>query len=185
MQVIESIEKARQLIDGGKVIAYPTEAVYGFGCDPWNEAAVLDLLRLKERPVSKGLILLVANYEQLWPLIDDVPSARLELVKASWPGFVTWVFPKSKLVPDWVSGAHDGIAIRMTAHPIAHKLCEKGPIVSTSANVSGKSTIKCKDDLMRLFPYGVAAMVKGSLGGEVTVSRIYNVLDGIPLRGGS
>ncbi|MCH9756355.1 MAG: threonylcarbamoyl-AMP synthase [Gammaproteobacteria bacterium] len=184
MKLIKNIDEAQILLDAGKVIAYPTEAVYGLGCDIWNEKAVLHLLALKNRPKEKGLIILISSWAQLWPLVDmsHVSDTRLKAVKETWPGPVTWVFPKSEAVPAWISGTHDGIAIRMTKHSVAHALCQNGPIVSTSANLSGGLPARDVDTLRRLFPEGLLGVVAGELGGNFAVSEIYNILDGSSLR---
>ena len=182
MRRIKDIDEARAFIQAGEVIAYPTEAVYGLGCDPFNQQAVEALLALKKRSASKGLILLVSDWEHVLPLIGDVPRARLEAVNQTWPGPVTWVFPKSDAVPAWLSGEHASIAIRMTAHPIARALCEHAPIVSTSANIAG---IEPADDIKaldRLFPEGVVGVVVGDLGDDAAPSEIYDVLGGMRLR---
>jgi L-threonylcarbamoyladenylate synthase len=184
MQLIKQIDTARALLDAGEIITYPTEAVYGLGCDMFNESAVLRLLALKKRDKAKGLIVLIADWAQLWNLIDKdaVSDARFALIKKSWPGPVTWIFPKSRHAPEWITGIHDGIAVRMTAHPVAHALCQKGPIVSTSANLAGEAAVRDIDDLVRLFPEGVSGVVAGALGGEVRVSEIYDALDGKLIR---
>jgi len=182
MKRIHVIEEARALVGLGHVIIYPTEAVYGLGCDPFNQHAVESLLALKQRSTSKGLILLVSNWEQVWPLIADVTEKQLEAVRQTWPGPVTWIFPKSELVPAWVSGEHDGVAIRMSAHPIARALCEHAPIVSTSANITGVDPVHDIEALSSMFPEGVAGFVAGELGGNIAPSEIYHVLDGKRLR---
>ncbi|MDF1684788.1 MAG: L-threonylcarbamoyladenylate synthase [Legionellaceae bacterium] len=179
---IVDINKARALLQAGEVIAYPTEAVYGLGCDPFNQQAVEALLDLKQRSVSKGLIILVSNWEQVWPLVGDVPEARLEAVKQTWPGPVTWIFPKSDTVPAWLSGEHDSLAIRMTAHPIARALCLHAPLVSTSANLTGSHPAKNIADFEHMLLDGVAGVVAGDLGGNTAPSEIYHVLDGARVR---
>jgi L-threonylcarbamoyladenylate synthase len=177
------INQANAWVQAGEVIAYPTEAIYGLGCDPFNQQAVEALLALKQRSVSKGLIILVSTWEQVWPLIGDVPAARFEAVKQTWPGPVTWIFPKSERVPAWLSGEHDGLAIRMTAHPVAHALCEHAPLVSTSANLTGSHPAKTMDDLEDMLASGaVAGVVTGALGGRTAPSEIYQVLDGVRVR---
>ncbi|MDF1827323.1 MAG: L-threonylcarbamoyladenylate synthase [Legionellaceae bacterium] len=177
------IDKAHALIQAGEVIAYPTEAIYGLGCDPFNQQAVEALLALKQRSVSKGLIILVSTWEQIWPLIGEVPEARIEAVKQTWPGPVTWIFPKSEQVPAWLSGEHDGLAIRMTAHPVAHALCKHTPLVSTSANLTGSNPAKTIDDLEDMLASGaVAGVVAGDLGGRSAPSEIYHVLNGVRVR---
>lgn len=184
MKVIESIDTARSLLDAGEVIAYPTEAVYGLGCDALNVNAVLHILHLKKRAQEKGLIVLIADWEQLWPLVDmeQISEERLEAVKKTWPGFVTWVFPKSRHLSDELTGAHRGVAIRMTAHPVARALCAKSPIVSTSANIAGTHPARDMKALSDFFPEGVAGVMAGDLGKHFAVSKIYNILDGSNLR---
>src|SRR5690606_23054211 len=116
----------------------PTEAVWGLGCDPANEAAVRRLLAIKRRDPGKGLILVAADRGQLQPWVDfaGLPRARLEAVLASWPGPHTWILPAGAAAPRWITGDHDGLAVRVSAHPQVVALCRAfgGPLVSTSAN---------------------------------------------------
>ena len=180
MKCIQTVDEGRVLLNRGEVIAYPTEAVYGLGCDPFNRVAVERLLDLKQRSCDTGLIVLISDWSQLWPLIDDVPEARLEAVKATWPGAVTWVFPKSERVPSWITGTHETIAIRMTAHPIARALCQQGPIISTSANVSGTQPLRDKQIVFDTFPD--VEILAGDLGDSLTPTALYHVIDGTRLR---
>lgn len=123
------------------VIAYPTEAVFGVGCDPDSETAVNRLLELKQRPVEKGLILIAANFEQLKPYIDDsmLTDTQREAIFACWPGPVTFVFPAPATTPRWLTGRFDSLAVRVTDHPLVVSLCQAygKPLVSTSANLTG------------------------------------------------
>lgn len=182
MEIINQYDDVRHLLDQGKVIAYPTEAVYGLGCDPFNRRAVEKILDLKQRSSSKGLIILIADWSQLAPLISAVPDHLLDLVRASWPGPVTWIFPKSTAIPDWLSGQHNSIAIRMSAHPVAHKICDAGPVISTSANISGHAPAVDIAGLRAQFPNGIDALLTGHVGGSSQVSAIYDVLSGMRLR---
>ena len=175
-------DEARALLSQGKIIAYPTEAVYGLGCDPFNEQAVNKLLVLKQRAVDKGLILLISNWSQLSSLIRAIPSHLMEDVKKTWPGPVTWLFPKAASIPYWISGEHESVAIRMSAHPIAQKLSSDGPIVSTSANVSSQEPAIDKAGIMAQFPSGLDAIVSGHLGGASQPSAIYDVVTGQKFR---
>ena len=182
MKIIKNIEDAWQLLQQGKVIAYPTEAVYGLGCDPFNEAAVESLLSLKKRNTHKGLIVLIAHWQQLTPLIAPISESQLAAVKASWPGPVTWIFPKSNAIPALVCGDHTTIAIRMSAHSIARQLCLHNPVVSTSANLSGHPPARHVSELALQFPIGLEGVVSGELGGASQPSAIYEVLTGQRLR---
>ena len=121
-----SIEECIAALHKGGVIAYPTEGVWGLGCDPRDEAATLRLLALKQREVGKGLILIAADEAQLAPFVamDALASDQRDAVRASWPGPNTWIVPASANSPAWITGDHDGIAVRVSAHPVVVALCE-------------------------------------------------------------
>lgn len=151
-----TIDEAVAALKRGGVIAYPTEAVWGLGCDPFDEVAVTRLLAIKQRPVDKGLILVAANFDQLRPYLDLMPlsAERLGEVLATWPGPHTWVMPASRQAPRWITGAHRGIAVRVSAHPLVATLCTGfgGALVSTSANRAGDpppDSLKGIDALLR------------------------------------
>ncbi len=182
MNTLYQINEARELLKNGGVIAYPTEAVYGLGCSPFNQKAVEKILTLKARDKKKGLILLIADWAQLAPLIQPLSEGQMDAVRATWPGPVTWIFPKSDIIPDWVSGEHQGIAIRMSAHPVANQLCIDEPLVSTSANISGYSPVVYLNDLYTQFPSGLDGVVAGELGDSKQPSSIYDVQTGLQLR---
>lgn len=182
MKILNTVEEARHYLQCGSVIAYPTEAMYGLGCDPFNQQAVETILTLKHRQRRQGMILLIANWEQLFPLIDHIPEAALAAVRASWPGPVTWLFPKSLLIPEWISGEHNSVAIRMSAHPLVQQLCAHHPIVSTSANISGQEPARDITGLRNQFMENVDAVLQGNLGTETKPSSIYDVLSGKQLR---
>jgi L-threonylcarbamoyladenylate synthase len=130
----KDIDQAVKTLKEGGIIAYPTEGVYGLGCDPFNKTAVLRLLKIKRRPLNKGLILIVANWQQANMLIKNKAGLRKIFKENKEP--ITWVFEATKRVPRWLKGKYNSIAIRATLHPAAKKICEKfgGAIVSTSAN---------------------------------------------------
>jgi L-threonylcarbamoyladenylate synthase len=131
-------EAVRKLGTGG-VIAYPTESVYGLGCDPFDAAAVLHLLALKQRDIKHGVILIAARFEQLEPLLSPLPPAVRKRVSRPARTPVTWVLPCLPEIPAWLTGNHDTLAVRVTSHPVATQLCISwdGPLVSSSANLHG------------------------------------------------
>lgn len=137
----------------GGLIAYPTESCYGLGCDPRNRNAVLRLLRLKQRPQHKGLILIASRYRQvarfLQPLTPD-EQVRLQNDGAQ---AVTYLMPAKPSCPRWLRGAHDTLAVRITAHPFARSLCRSvnSALVSTSANRSGQRPARTYAECRRLF----------------------------------
>lgn len=129
---------ARHLTRGG-VVAYPTEAVWGLGADPFNRHAVASILDLKKRPSSKGVILVAASAAQFDFILQHLSSAQRRTLAASWPGPRTWLVPHNGKVPEWICGRFDTVAIRVSAHPVVRALCQTVgcPIVSTSANPQG------------------------------------------------
>lgn len=178
--------EAARVVQRGGVIACPTEAVWGLGCDPFNESAVKRLLALKQRAVDQGLILIAGALDQFDGLLDwDVlPTDRSEAVYASWPGPHTWVVPASARVPHWITGAHDGVAVRVSAHPGVIALCAAfgGPMVSTSANPTGAAppkTLAAFDPALRAQLDGIVA---GDTGGLASPTDIRDARSGAVLR---
>ena len=133
------LREAVRILHAGGVIAYPTEAVYGLGCDPQDAAAVERVLNLKRRPVEKGVILIAADIAQLEGYVDLSPALYSQ-VSGSWPGPTTWLLPAGPRARPWLTGGRDTLAVRVTAHPQASELCRAfcGPVVSTSANPGGR-----------------------------------------------
>lgn len=128
---------AKEVAIGG-VIAYPTEGVWGLGADPFNRDAVGQVLALKGRSVNKGLILVAAHADQFDFILRHLTFQQRATLAASWPGPNTWLVPHVGEVPPWISGDHNTVALRVSAHPVVRALAElAGPLVSTSANPQG------------------------------------------------
>lgn len=179
---LASIPEAFEIIREGGVIAAPTEAVYGLSCDPWNEAAVQTLLGLKQRNVAQGLILVAGGLYQFTSLVEHLSREQQQELLASWPGPVTWLVPANEHVPDWISGDHHSVALRVTAHPVMAELCRVAgkPLVSTSANPSGAPPARDISQLEVYFP-GITVL-EGELGGADRPSEIRDLETGKILR---
>ncbi|MFQ5487394.1 MAG: L-threonylcarbamoyladenylate synthase [Gammaproteobacteria bacterium] len=182
------LRHAAALIRSGGIVAYPTEAVYGLGCDPLDPAAVLRLLALKQRPQTKGLILIGADFRQLRPYMDRdaVDEKSLRRLRRSWPGPVTWLLPAAHQVPQWLRGAHDTIALRVTAHPLAAALggLWGGAVVSTSANPAGRPPARTALDVRRYFGANVDCILSGETGGAPAPTEIRDARSGRIVRPG-
>lgn len=180
----DMLSQAVNHLKNGHVIAYPTEAVYGLGCDPFNEAAVKKLLQLKNRKVSKGLILIASDIAMLKPLIGEITQEQWQLLIESWPAALTWLVPKSELVPAWISGKHTSVALRVTAHPLAKALCEqfKGPIVSTSANPEAQDPARDAQTVINYFKDKVDFVLSGPVDQNAKPSTIKDLITGKVLR---
>ena len=168
------LQQGLSCIHAGGVIAYPTEAVWGLGCDPWNQSAVTRLLALKARPVEKGLILVAAQMSQFDWLLHDLPASDLARLGASWPGPVTWLVPHYGRVPEWICGEHDTVAIRVSAHNTVKSICYglAGPLVSTSANVAGSQPARHLFQVVKHFGLRLDGVVPGALGDSANPSVI-------------
>jgi len=174
------------LLRRGGLVAYPTEAVWGLGCDPFDPVALDRLLQLKQRPVAKGLILIAATLEQLLPLLalEDLPPARRAAVLSSWPGPHTWTVPCSARVPENLRGAHATLAARVTAHPVAAALCRAfgAPLVSTSANPSGAAPPRRRAELDAAWAADLDGILEGETGGLERPTPIRDARTGEVLR---
>lgn len=181
------LQQALRTLETGGIIAYPTEAVYGLGCDPLNAAAVLRLCALKQRPLEKGLILIASRYRQLMPFIAELDKHTRRMVKSTWPGPVTWLLPAHPDTPAWLRGKHDTIAVRVTDHPIAAALCHayRSPIVSTSANVSNHPPARNALQVRRIFADALDLILHGDTGGRRKPTEIRDIATGTIIRSGN
>ena len=180
------LRRAVEAVRSGGVIAYPTEAVYGLGCDPLEQAAVQRIFELKVRDPGKGLILIASDISQLMPFMAELPAGVLAKLKASWPGPVTWVVPAAGSLPEWLSGGRSTLAVRVTAHPIASALCREldMALISTSANRSGRPPARTALAVRTLFGAGVDEILPGAVGGLNKPTEIREALTGKVLRAG-
>jgi len=185
MSRISAVDRAAWAILAGGVVAYPTESVFGLGCDPLEATAVARILAIKRRSVGSGLILLAADVGQLEAYIRPAPAER-ERMLASWPGPVTWVVAATPAVPAWVTGGRDTVAVRVTAEPLAAALCRRAgmAIVSTSANRSGRPPARSTLQTRRRFSADVDQILPGAVGGRARPSEIRLASSGKVLRAG-
>ncbi|WP_422823261.1 L-threonylcarbamoyladenylate synthase [Variovorax ureilyticus] len=164
-----TIQGAAAVIRGGGVVAYPTEGVFGLGCDPMNAAAVRRVADVKQRSDAQGFVLISSSLGQLerWVDLGLLSEVARKAILESWPGPITWVVPAKRGAKLPASGGRTGIAVRVTAHRVASRLCEAvgGPIVSTSANPHGAPPARSLTDVLAYFPSGLLdGVVNGKVG---------------------
>ncbi|QHS10794.1 L-threonylcarbamoyladenylate synthase [Sinimarinibacterium sp. NLF-5-8] len=177
------LHKAAAAVRAGGIIACPTEAVWGISCDPLNQMACERLIALKRRDWRKGVIVVAARFEDLPSFVLRPDDIAMQRARASWPGPNTWVFPVSADAPQWITGAHPSLAVRITAHPLLRALCARcGPLVSTSANLSGRAPARTISEVRLQLGKQLDYIVPGALGGRSTPTRIRDVLSGEVLR---
>ena len=134
------IQTAAEIIQRGGLVAFPTETVYGLGADALNAQAVLALFEAKKRPLDNPPIVHVADPNEVYPLVTEVPQKAEVLMKEFWPGPLTLIFKHSSAVPTVTVTGLDTIAIRMPKHQVALALIKQSrcPIAAPSANLAGK-----------------------------------------------
>jgi L-threonylcarbamoyladenylate synthase len=169
---------------GGKVVAYPTESVFGLGCDPLNPMAVLDLLKLKKRGQHKGLILIASRFSQLSPFLKSLPESIKSRIHNGRQEPTTWLLPAKESVPTWLTGEHETLAVRLTQHPLAKELCElaRTALVSTSANVAGCEPLKTAHQARLKFQALGVHVIGGRVGLAKKPSRIIDPFSNKQLR---
>lgn len=181
-----TVDAAIERLHAGAVLAYPTEAVWGLGCDPFDQAAVMRLLSIKQRAVEKGLILVAATTAQLDDVVDwaALEDGALHDVRESWPGPHTWVVPSRASVPPWITGRHDGVAVRVSAHPVVAALCHGfgGVLVSTSANTAGEPAPRTRAQIEPALSTAVDGVVGGETSGGSGPTPIRDARSGTRLR---
>lgn len=184
MRISTQIEEAVAIVTAGGLIAYPTEAVFGLGCDPQNEAALQRLLELKQRPAHKGLILIAAELEQVTPYLAALTPEILERILPTWPGPYTWLLPVKPAVSSMVRGEHDTLAVRISAHPVCRALCQQfgGPLISTSANPATQTPARDLASLQTYFAEQLDLILDLPLGQQQNPSEIRNALTGELIR---
>ncbi|WWO97195.1 MAG: Sua5/YciO/YrdC/YwlC family protein [Candidatus Dasytiphilus stammeri] len=170
-----------------EIIAYPTEGVFGLGCDPDSKRAVLKLQNLKKRSLSKGFILVAANYKQLNPYIAN-NKLSYELKKKvclhnATP--ITWLVPAKINTPSWLTGSFNSLAIRISHHPSIVELCNifQKPLVSTSANISGTPACRSLQEIRYQFGYELP-VYPGNIGSLKHCTEIRDLLSGQIIRSG-
>ena len=167
----------------GGLIAYPTESCYGLGCDPSNRKAVQRILKLKQRLQRKGLILIASQYSQVARYLKPLTSNEQAKLQRDGAQAVTYLMPVADSAPRWLRGDHDTLAVRLTAHPLAKRLCReaRSALVSTSANRSGCRPAKTYAECQRLFGNKVWVL-RGRVGKRKQPSTIRAWVGGKILR---
>ncbi len=166
------------------VIAYPTEAVFGLGCDPRSDVALSRILDIKGREAHKGFILIAASQTQLAPYIKPIPPDWQSQLDAAWPGPVTFVVPAAAGTSSLLTGGRNTLAVRVSNHPDVVALCNgiDHALVSTSANRSGHPPLRSTDDIKRVFGAEIDQIHDGHVGSLASPTRIIDLQSGKQLR---
>lgn len=182
------LSNALNVLKNRGVIAYPTESVFGLGCDPDCEQAIEKILQIKKRPAHKGLILIAADLEQLKNYADfsSLNAQQLSAIKKTWPGPFTWVIPAKKNLSKLISGDFNSVAVRVSAHPVVQQLCLQfgKPVISTSANLSGLEPCTTSRQVRAMFTNQplLESITDAPVSGLSAPSQIFDAQSGKRLR---
>lgn len=181
-------ENALAILNNQGVIAYPTESVFGLGCDPDSDIAIQKILDLKQRSASKGLILIADNIEQLMPYVDfsELSEMQINRINESWPGNITWIVPSKSTLSPLISGDFDSVAVRVSSHPFVKKITQQfgKPLISTSANLSTLEACKTAEQVELMFSDNplLEHVIHQPVLGYSSPSKIFDALSGDQLR---
>lgn len=177
------VEKLKQ----HQVVAYPTEAVFGLGCNPLSESAVRNLLFLKQRSVEKGLIVIAPSLDYLRPFIDEraLNTHHWELLQERYDRPTTWVVPAKSSVPRFLTGKFNTLAVRISDHPAVRLLCNQTgfALTSTSANLSGREPCHTTAEVQAQFGVNFPVLDM-PVGQAKKPSRILDLITGQQFRQG-
>ena len=170
------IDQAANVIKTGGIVAFPTETVYGLGANGLDEDAVKNIYKAKGRPSDNPLILHISTIEEIAPLVEEIPELAYDCMRRFWPGPLTIILKKSRIIPNIISAGLDTVAIRMPDHPIASRLIAKSgvPIAAPSANLSGRPSPTMASHVVEDMMGKIQMIIDG---GETGVGLESTVLD--------
>jgi len=168
---VKNYRLKRYIIKGG-IIAYPTESCFGLGCDPYNFHAIKKIIKIKNRSKNKNFIVIASDIKNFHKLIKPVNRKNLSEITSKWPGPHTWLLDSNKTCPTWLASKNK-VAVRIPDLNSCNELLSSlsMSLTSTSANKSGKRSIKNYRDACRLFKRSVK-IIKGRVGEHKKPSNI-------------
>ena len=179
-----NINNSIKWLKAGKVLAHPTESIWGLGCDALNENAINLIFKIKKRPLNKNLILLAESYLSIKDFIMNLNADQEKLLNEKWPGPYTFLFNYNKKIPTHLKNNTGKIAIRVSNHlPIKHLMrAYKGLMVSTSANLSGEQKLNFPKEILTTFANNDIAYYDKPIGHQLKPSRIIDLETGSIIR---
>jgi L-threonylcarbamoyladenylate synthase len=177
------MDRAAALIRAGEVVAFPTETVYGLGADGLSEAAVKKIFKAKGRPQDNPLILHVDSVQMLEKLVVEIPEDAYRCIERFWPGPLTMLFRKSKVVPEIITAGLETVAIRMPSHPLALELIRRSgtPIAAPSANTSGRPSPTRASHVVEDMEGKIAMIIDGGETGVGLESTVLDLTERVPM----
>jgi len=181
MLITKNAKELKPIFQQGGIIAYPTEAVFGLGCDPDNKQSVLKILELKNRPINKGLILVAADFSQVQKYLQPL---SIEQKKLTEPSATTYIYPTLETAPIWLTGDFNSLAVRISKHPTTRELCQvlDSAIVSTSANLASQEPARTCAGVNSIFNGKIEAILDRETGDLLNPTVIRDSISGEIIR---
>lgn len=180
---LEDLEEAAGIIERSGIVAFPTETVYGLGANGLDEEAVKKIYKAKGRPSDNPLILHIGEEKQLEDLVEELPETALRCIEAFWPGPLTIILKRKKIVPDIITAGLETVAVRMPENPIARSLINlaKVPIAAPSANLSGRPSPTSGRHVMEDMLGKIDMIIDGGETGIGLESTVLDLSEDIPI----
>ena len=177
-----NIEEAVNVLKKGGIVVYPTETVYGIGCDPFNRIAYERVQHLKGR-TKKQMLLLACSLSQVEQFTGRLANIPRRLAHEFWPGPLTMVIKPRNEMPEYLYGDSGGVAFRITSHPIAAAISKNFgyPMTSTSANITGKPPVETYEEALNMFGKDVSIVIENNIPLNGTPSTVIDLTSGKPL----
>jgi L-threonylcarbamoyladenylate synthase len=177
----QQVEKGITILKKGGIIAFPTDTVYGLGCDPFCLSAVERVYRVKGRPSHLSFPLLLSDMSQVTVVAKPLSGIAFSLARRFWPGALTLVLAKSDSLPPYLSSAGT-VAVRIPSHPVCLALIQGigGPLVGTSANVSGRPSAVTADEVRQQLEDQIDLIIDGGERPRGQESTIVDVTGRVP-----
>ena len=176
------INSAANLIRNGELVGFPTDTLYGIGCDAFNLKATEKLFLLKERPFSKPINLLISELNQIKSIVPLITQTAKKLISEFWPGALTIIFPKKKGILENISGGLESIGVRMPNYIITLQLIKQVnmPIAATSANLSGHTSSTTVEEVIDHFQNKIPLIIDGGKTPLELGSTIVDITEDTP-----
>lgn len=176
-----SVRKAVECILNGGVVAFPTETYYGLAVDPYNESALLNLFKLKQRESEKAILVLIENSRKIDTVAANVPKEFKPLIEKFWPGPLTLIFPAKNTLSPLLTGKTKTVGVRVSPHPIAGALVRAmgKPVTATSANISGQKPAKSANEVKKIFGDRIDFIIDGGETAAGLCSTLVGLKNGV------
>lgn len=166
----QKLSSLKRILNSHGIVAYPTETVFGIGCDPFDDDALNKIFEIKGRDLNKGVLILINNKSHVHEYVKELPNYAKEMIEKYWPGSVTFLFRAKEGLSPLLVGEKRLIGLRISNHPIASYLSSilQFGIVSTSANKSGETALMNAMDVKCEFGSLIDYIVEGNAGGKIS-----------------